>query len=182
MERVGLQRAHCKDQVWRNRNNCTYWDIPALNLIDKPIAVHSKFVMRQEWQSTRRIIRPFVAALVACLLFQQALALVFSHARHSGDFGAFISSPVALSSDFCAEKRSADDKAPHVQHMHCLACVLSEQSSHLELNVVLAAVVLVLTPRSDAPPHFWMEQRDLAPPTAQWPSNRLSRAPPSLLS
>lgn len=126
--------------------------------------------------------RPLLTAAVACLLFQQALALVFSQARLSGDIGAFISSPVALSSELCADKGDGDGKAPHVQHMHCLACFLSEQSGDLDLKVVLAAVALVLTPRSDAPPHFWMEQRDLAPPTAQWPSNRLSRAPPSLLS
>ncbi len=130
----------------------------------------------------RRFVRPFVAAVVACLLFQQALALVFSHARHGGDIGAFISSPVALSSELCAEKSDGDGKAPHVQHMHCLACFLSEQSGDLDLKVVLPAVALVLTPQSDAPPPFWMEQRDLAPPTSQWPSNRLSRAPPSLLS
>jgi hypothetical protein len=122
-----------------------------------------------------------VTAVVACLLFQQALALVFSQTRHSGDNGAFLSSPVALSDELCANKNGADGKAPHAQHMHCLACFLSERSDDAGSKVLLTAVVLVLAPVSDAPP-LWPEERDLAPPTTQWPSNRLSRAPPSLLS
>ncbi len=126
--------------------------------------------------------RPLVTAAIACLLFQQAFALVFSQARHSGDVGDFISSPVALSSELCADKGDGDGKASHVQHMHCLACFLSEQDSDLGSKILFTAVVLVLAPRSDAPPPFWIEQRDIAPSTAQWPSNRLSRAPPSLLS
>lgn len=136
--------------------------------------------MRQDRRKIRRLIRPLLTVAVACLLFQQAFALVFSQTRLSGDFGAFISSPVALSNELCADQ--SDGRAPHVQHMHCLACVVSERSDNLDLNLLLSAVVLVLTPRSDAPPPFWIVQRDIAPPTAQWPSNRLSRAPPSLLS
>lgn len=138
--------------------------------------------MRQDRRKIRRFIRPFVAAAVACLLFQQALALVFSHARHNGDFGAYISSSVTLSNELCADKTDGDGKAPHVQHMHCLACFVSERSDDLGSKVLLAAVVLVLAPRSDDPPSFWVEQRDLAPPTTLRPSNRLSRAPPLLLS
>jgi hypothetical protein len=137
--------------------------------------------MRQDRRKIRQYVRPFVAAAVACLLFQQALALVFSQARHSGDFSAFISSPVALSSELCADKNDSDDKAPHAQHMHCLACFLSERSDDLGSKVLLTAVVLVLAPLSDEPP-LWSEERDLAPPTTQWPRNRLSRAPPPLLA
>jgi hypothetical protein len=136
--------------------------------------------MRQDRQKIRRFVRPLVAAAIACLLFQQALALVFSHARHS-DIGDFISSPVALASELCADKGDGDGKASHVQHMHCLACFLSEQDSDPGSKILFAAVVLVLEPRSDDLP-YWVEQRDVAPSPAQWPSNRLSRAPPSLLS
>ncbi len=125
--------------------------------------------------------RPLVTAAIACLLFQQALALVFSQARHGGDVGAFISSPVALASELCADKGDGDGKASHVQHLHCLACFLSEQDSDLGSKILFAAVVLLLAPRSDDLP-YWVEQRDIAPSAAQWPSNRLARAPPSLLS
>jgi hypothetical protein len=137
--------------------------------------------MRQGRQKIGRYVRPFVAAVVACLLFQQALALVFSHVRYSGDIGAFISSPVALSSEICADKGDGDGKAPHVQHMHCLACYLNEQGGDSGSKVLLTAVVLVLAPQSDDPP-YWIERNDLAPPVVRWPSNRLSRAPPTLLS
>lgn len=128
-----------------------------------------------------RYVRPFVAAVVACLLFQQAVALVFSHVHYSGDIGAFISSPVALSSQICADKGGGDGKAPHAQHMHCLACFLNEQGGDPDSKILLTAVILVLAPQSDDPP-YWIEHRELPPPAAQWPSNRLSRAPPTLLS
>lgn len=141
--------------------------------------MHTEFIMRQDRRKFRRFIRPFVAVAVACLLFQQALGLVFSEVRHGGDFSAFISSPVALSNELCADK--SEGKAPHVQHMHCLACVVSQRSDDLGLNLLLSAVIFVLAPQSDDPP-FRIEQRDIAPPAVQWPSNRLSRAPPSLLS
>lgn len=138
-------------------------------------------VMRQDRRKIRQFVRPFVTAVVACLLFQQALALVFSQTRHSGDNSAFLSSPVALSDELCANKNDAGGKAPHAQHMHCLACFVSERSDDAGSKVLFTAVVLVLAPVSDAPP-LWPEERDLAPPTTLWPSNRLSRAPPSLLS
>jgi len=121
-----------------------------------------------------------VASVVACLLLNQALALVFSRAHHSDDFGAFISSTATISNELCADKSGGDGRAPQVQQ-HCLACLLSEQSADPDSSLLSSVVVLVLTPRSDDPTH-WIEQRDLAPPAAQWPSNRLSRAPPSLLS
>lgn len=136
--------------------------------------------MRQYRQIIRRFVRPFVAGVVVCLLFQQALALVYSQARHSADVGAFISSPVALSTELCTEK-GGGGKSSHVQHMHCLACFLNEQSGDAGSKVLLTAVVLVLSPQSDEP-SFWVEPSELPPPTTQWPSNRLSRAPPSLLS
>ncbi len=144
--------------------------------------MHTEFIMRQDLKKIKRFIRPVLAVVIACLLFQQAFALVFSQVRHSGDVADFISSPVALSSELCADKGDGDGKASHVQHLHCLACFLSEQNRDLVSTILFAAVILVLEPQSDAPPPFWIEQRDLAPPTTQWPSNRLSRAPPSLLS
>jgi hypothetical protein len=137
--------------------------------------------MRQDKRKLLRFMRPIVAAAVVCLLFQQALGLIVSHGRLGGDFGAFLSSPVAMANELCADQANGDGKAPHVQHMHCMACFLSDQSDDLGAKVLLSAVVLVLAPSSEAPP-LWPEERDLAPPTTQWPRNRLSRAPPSLLS
>jgi hypothetical protein len=80
---------------------------------------------------------------------------------------------------------STSPDRPHAPIHLCLlkhCCVLSSSSGDAGSKVLLTAVVLVLAPRSDAPPPFWIEQRDIAPSTAQWPHNRLSRAPPSLLS
>lgn len=174
-------KRNCKDQVWLQRNSLNYCKIWALTLVDKLILVHSEFVMRQDKTKMRRFMRPIVAAAVACLLFQQALGLIFSHGRYGGDFGAFLSSPVAMANELCADQANGDGKAPHVQHMHCMACFLSDRNDDLGAKVLLSAVVLVLAPLSEARP-LWPEERDLAPPTTQWPRNRLSRAPPSLLS
>jgi len=180
--RVNLKtKRNCKDQVWLQRNSLNYCKIWALTVVDKLILVHSEFAMRQDKRKLLRFMRPIVAAAVVCLLFQQALGLIFFHERHGGDFGAFLSSPVAMASELCADQANGDGKAPHVQHMHCMACFLSDRSDDLGAKVLLSAVVLVLAPSSEAPP-LWPEERDLAPPTTQWPRNRLSRAPPSLLS
>jgi hypothetical protein len=62
-----------------------------------------------------------------------------------------------------------------------MACFLSDRNDDLGSKVLLTVVVLVLAPVSETPP-LWPEERDIAPPTTQWPRNRLSRAPPSLLS
>lgn len=124
--------------------------------------------------------RPITAITIACLLFQQALGLVFPQAHHAGEFGAFVSSPFATSYELCVNQ-GGDGKAQHVQHMHCTACFLSERADDVGSKILLTAVILVLAPLSDDAP-VWVEQRDLAPPAEQWPSNRLSRAPPSLLS
>ena len=180
--RVNLKtKRNCKDQVWLQRNSSKYCKSWAITVVDKLILVHSKFLMRQDKKQMRRFMRPIVAAAVACLLFQQALGLVFSHGRYGGDFGAFLSSPVAMANELCADQANGDGKAPHVQHMHCMACFLSDRSDDLGAKVLLSAVVLVLAPASETPP-LWPEERDIAPPTTQWPRNRLSRAPPSLLS
>lgn len=151
------------------------------NLVDKLIAVHARLVMRQGRQKIRRFARPVLAAVVACLLFQQALALVYSHVHRGDDVGAFLTSPVAISGELCADQNDSDGRTRHVQHMHCMACFLSDRNDDIGSKVLLSVVVLVLAPLSETP-RLWPEQRDLAPPTTQWPRNRLSRAPPSLLS
>ncbi|MGJ0426048.1 hypothetical protein [Methylocystis sp.] len=178
---IETTKRNCKDQVWLQRNSSDYCKIWAISVVDKLILVHSEFPMRRDKKKMRRFMRPIVAAAVACLLFQQALGLIFSNGRHGGDLGAFLSSPVAMANELCADQADGDGKAPHVQHMHCMACFLSDRSDDLGSKVLLSAVVLVLAPVSEAPP-LWPEERDLAPPTTQWPRNRLSRAPPSLLS
>lgn len=167
--------------MWLQRNSSNYCKSWALTVVDKLIVVHSEFAMRQDKKKMRRFMRPIVAAAVACLLFQQALGLIVSHGRHGGDFGAFLSSPVAMANELCADQANDDGKAPHVQHMHCMACFLSDRNDDLGAKVLLTAVVLVLAPLSETPP-VWPEESDIAPPTTQWPRNRLSRAPPSLLS
>ncbi|MGD9544589.1 MAG: hypothetical protein AB7F41_07850 [Methylocystis sp.] len=121
-----------------------------------------------------------MAIAIACLLFQQALGLIFSHAHHAGDFGAFVTSPFATSYELCVDQ-GGDGKARHVQHMHCTACFLSEQSNDFFAKDLLSAIIVVLVPQADDSP-IWLEQRDLAPSAEQWPSNGLSRAPPSRLS
>jgi hypothetical protein len=137
--------------------------------------------MRQDRRKIRRFVRPVLAVAVACLLFQQALTLVFPQARHGGEFGDFFSSPVAMSYELCADQDSGGGKTQHVQHMHCTACFLTDRHDDLGARILLSAVILVLAPLSDDAP-VWIERQDIAPPATQRPSNRLSRAPPSLLS
>ncbi|MGJ0504495.1 MAG: DUF2946 family protein [Methylocystis sp.] len=134
--------------------------------------------MRQDRRKIRRFVRPVLAVAVACLLFQQALNLVFPQAHHGGDF---FSSPVAMSYELCADQNGGGGKTQHVQHMHCTACFLTDRHDDLGAKILLSAVILVLAPLSDDPP-IWIERQNLAPPATQRPSNRLSRAPPSLLS
>jgi hypothetical protein len=126
----------------------------------------------------RKSAREFIAYAVVCLFLLQALAFVFSSngrvAFASGDAGASI----AMAGEICyVAPDGGKAPAPHSHRHHCTLCSLAHQDKAMDVVAILATVMVVLSPRSNDAP-AWFVHDELTSSPLGWTSSWSSRAPP----
>jgi len=131
--------------------------------------------------SSLRTRRTFLATAIACLAFLHALNFAF-FAFDRMDFASGAGASVAIAGDLCriAPDEGGDQPAsPHPSHCHhCTLCTIGGQSA-FDAMAVLASVLFLLAPRSDAAPAWFLREN-----RAIWPSGDgsawLSGVPPPI--
>jgi hypothetical protein len=127
--------------------------------------------------------RKHVASAIMCLLLLQTFAFAFSPGgslrfSHSGSGAS-----VTAAGEIC--RLDIDDNgktpAPHGRVHHCTVCCIGERDPAVDAAAILAAVVAVLAPQSDATP-VWFAHRDFRPRPPGRASNWSPRAPPIFFS
>ncbi len=136
--------------------------------------------MATVWPLTRGAARGLFAGAVACLLFLQALAFVFSANGRIAFASGGVGASIVLASEIChAAPDGGKAPAPHSHHHHCALCAIGKHQNAVDASVILASVIVMLTPRSNDA-LAWFAHDELAPPPLGWTSSWSSRAPPPI--
>jgi hypothetical protein len=138
-----------------------------------------------DWSRTLRNLRARgrVAYPVACLFLLQMFSFVLLPNARAAFSDRVPTAALSMAGELCDARAHDGGKAPapsHHRHQHCTLCVAGNRDLSLDdAGVLIATVIVLALPRSDAAP-AWVGRHEFEPWLPGWMSSWSSRAPPFL--